>query len=115
MMPVSVLSLFSGEELECLVCGLVEISTAALKQLVTYDNLAADEPLIQWFWTIVTEMTDEERSRLLRFIWGRSRLPRFPADLRERQFHIRVGAFTLLLIFQLCTELSSVMTSNHND
>ncbi|KAL7061915.1 hypothetical protein AAHC03_01560 [Spirometra sp. Aus1] len=90
VLPICVLSFFSAEELECLVCGVPEISVEALQQLVTYDNLAPDDQLVLWFWTIVSEMTDWERSLLLRFVWGRSRLPRFPSDLRERQFHIRV-------------------------
>uniref|UniRef100_A0A183T222 HECT domain-containing protein n=1 Tax=Schistocephalus solidus TaxID=70667 RepID=A0A183T222_SCHSO len=90
VLPIGVLSLFTGEELECLVCGAPEISVEALQQLVTYDNLAPDDQLVLWFWTIVSEMTNWERSLLLRFVWGRSRLPRFPSDLRERQFHIRV-------------------------
>ncbi len=90
VLPPSIISLLTGTELEEMICGATEISPDALRALVTYDNLAPDDELVIWFWRIVEEMRPEERSLLLRFVWGRSRLPRFASDLRERQFLIRV-------------------------
>lgn len=97
VLPPSLLTLFTAVELEDLVCGATEISPAALRSLVTYESSDSCSPqetelIIGWFWRLCEEdMTAEERSLLLRFVWGRSRLPRFASDLHERQFLIRVG------------------------
>ncbi|VDD75186.1 unnamed protein product [Mesocestoides corti] len=90
VLPACIVTLFTGEELEEMVCGAAEISIDALRNVVTYENLAPDDDLVKWFWRILEEMTPVERSLLLRFVWGRSRLPRFASDLRERQFLIQV-------------------------
>lgn len=47
-------------------------------------------PLIQWFWEVMEEFSNQERSLFLRFVWGRTRLPRTIADFRGRDFVIQV-------------------------
>lgn len=47
-------------------------------------------PLIQWFWEVMEEFTNQERSLFLRFVWGRTRLPRTIADFRGRDFVIQI-------------------------
>lgn len=38
------------------------------------------------FWEVMEEFTNQERSLFLRFVWGRTRLPRNIADFRGRDF-----------------------------
>lgn len=45
---------------------------------------------MQWFWEVMEEFTNQERSLFLRFVWGRTRLPRTIADFRGRDFVIQV-------------------------
>ncbi|KAF4520878.1 hypothetical protein B566_EDAN007059 [Ephemera danica] len=60
VIPVPLLTLFSGYELETM-----------------------------WFWEVMEELSNEERSLFLRFVWGRTRLPRTIADFRGRDFVVQ--------------------------
>jgi E3 ubiquitin-protein ligase HERC2 len=53
-------------------------------------GIDANAPLITWFWDVLEEFSNEERSLFLRFVWGRTRLPRTIADFRGRDFVIQV-------------------------
>ena len=46
----------------------------------------AHAPLVQWFWEILAEFTNQERSLFLRFVWGRTRLPRSSIDFRGKPY-----------------------------
>lgn len=46
---------------------------------------------MQWFWEILSEFTNQERSLFLRFVWGRTRLPRTIEDFRGRDFVLHVS------------------------
>ncbi|KAJ8985747.1 hypothetical protein NQ317_014400 [Molorchus minor] len=90
VVPVPLLSLFSGYELETMVCGSPDIPLALLKSVATYKGIDSTAPLIQWFWDVMEEFTNQERSLFLRFVWGRTRLPRTIADFRGRDFVIQI-------------------------
>jgi hypothetical protein len=45
---------------------------------------------VQWFWEILSEFTNQERSLFLRFVWGRTRLPRTIEHFRGRDFVLQV-------------------------
>ncbi|VEN50261.1 unnamed protein product [Callosobruchus maculatus] len=90
VVPVPLLSLFSGYELETMVCGSPDIPLSLLKSVATYKGIDYSAPLIQWFWEVMEEFTNQERSLFLRFVWGRTRLPRTIADFRGRDFVIQI-------------------------
>ncbi|XP_030756884.1 E3 ubiquitin-protein ligase HERC2 [Sitophilus oryzae] len=90
VVPVPLLSLFSGYELETMVCGSPDIPLSLLKSVATYKGIDSTAPLIQWFWEVMEEFTNQERSLFLRFVWGRTRLPRTIADFRGRDFVIQI-------------------------
>ena len=50
----------------------------------------ACSPLVAWFWEVMQELSTLERSLFLRFVWGRTRLPRTIADFRGRDFVLQV-------------------------
>lgn len=54
-------------------------------------GIDANSSLIQWFWDVMEEFTNQERSLFLRFVWGRTRLPRTIADFRGRDFVLQVS------------------------
>lgn len=93
VIPVPLLSLFTGYELETMVCGSPDIPLALLKSVATYKNIDASAPLVHWFWEVMEELTNQERSLFLRFVWGRTRLPRTIADFRGRDFVLQVQSF----------------------
>ncbi|XP_076284957.1 E3 ubiquitin-protein ligase HERC2 isoform X1 [Lasioglossum baleicum] len=90
VIPVPFLALFSGTELETMVCGSPDIPLTLLKSVATYKGIEANAPLIQWFWEVMEEFSNQERSLFLRFVWGRTRLPRTIADFRGRDFVLQV-------------------------
>ncbi|XP_074649618.1 E3 ubiquitin-protein ligase HERC2-like [Tubulanus polymorphus] len=90
VVPVPLLSLFTGYELETMVCGSPDIPLNLLKSVATYKGIDVNAALVQWFWEVMEEFSNEERSLFLRFVWGRTRLPRTIADFRGRDFVLQV-------------------------
>lgn len=90
VIPVPLLSLFSASQLQAMVCGSPEIPLGLLKSVATYKGVDATSSLVQWFWEVMEEFSNQERSLFLRFVWGRTRLPRTIADFRGRDFVLQV-------------------------
>ncbi|XP_063677273.1 E3 ubiquitin-protein ligase HERC2-like isoform X2 [Bolinopsis microptera] len=90
VIPVPLLSLFTGEELRTMVCGHPDIPLDMLKSVAVYKGVEYNSPLVQWFWEILEIFSPSERSLFLRFVWGRTRLPRNIADFRGRDFVLQV-------------------------
>ncbi|XP_058836150.1 probable E3 ubiquitin-protein ligase HERC2 isoform X2 [Topomyia yanbarensis] len=90
VIPVPLLSLFSAVELQAMVCGSPDIPLCLLKTVATYKGVESTAPLVGWFWEVMEEFTNQERSLFLRFVWGRTRLPRTIADFRGRDFVLQV-------------------------
>lgn len=72
------------------VCGSPDIPLHLLKSVATYKGVEPMAPLIQWFWEVMESFSNTERSLFLRFVWGRTRLPRTIADFRGRDFVVQV-------------------------
>lgn len=76
VIPSEVLGLLTWQELEIRVCGNPEISVEAMKRSARYEgDLKENNSRVQMMWDALEKFTNEERSRLLRFITGRRRLP----------------------------------------
>ncbi|CAG9575570.1 unnamed protein product [Danaus chrysippus] len=90
VIPAPLLALFSAAELETLVCGSPDIPVHALRASATYKGIEPNAPLVQWFWEVMEELSGSERALFLRFVWGRTRLPRAPQDPRQRDFVLQV-------------------------
>lgn len=73
-----------------MVCGSPEIPLSLLKSVASYKGVDATSSLVQWFWEVMEEFSNHERSLFLRFVWGRTRLPRTIADFRGRDFVLQV-------------------------
>lgn len=77
------------------VCGSPDIPLHLLKSVATYKGVEPTAPLIQWFWEVMESFSNTERSLFLRFVWGRTRLPRTIADFRGRDFVVQVSDLNL--------------------
>lgn len=75
---------------QTLVCGSPEIPLDLLKSVASYKGVEPTSELVQWFWEVMEEFSNSERSLFLRFVWGRTRLPRTIADFRGRDFVLQV-------------------------
>ena len=67
-----------------MVCGAPEVNVQLLESVTEYSNCSARDPHVQFFWQVVNSFTNEERSALIRFTWGRSRLPITKDGFKER-------------------------------
>lgn len=90
VVPVPLLSLFTGPELENMVCGNPEIPVEALKSIASYRGIEPTSSLVKWFWQTLEDFTNHERSLFLRFVWGRTRLPRTAMDFKGKDFIFQV-------------------------
>jgi hypothetical protein len=84
VVPIHMLSLFRWDELERMVCGQVEIDVALLRSITEHSGCRPSDPHVQLFWQALEEFNNEERSALIRFTWGRSRLPLTAAAFTQR-------------------------------
>ena len=76
VVPAEVLRLLTWQELEIKVCGNPEISIEDLKRSTRYNSgLKESSPRITKMWKALEKFSNDDRSRLLRFITGRRRLP----------------------------------------
>lgn len=85
IIPLHMLSLYTAEELEEMVCGCAEIDVSLLQSIAEYSGCSASDPHIVNFWAIMqSHFTNVERSAFIRFTWGRSRLPLTAASFTQR-------------------------------
>ncbi|XP_067841054.1 E3 ubiquitin-protein ligase HACE1 isoform X2 [Heptranchias perlo] len=74
--PPSLIQLFDEYELELLLSGMPEIDVIDWKRNTEYTSgYEKEDPVIQWFWEVVEELTQEECVLLLQFVTGSSRVP----------------------------------------
>lgn len=78
VVPYAALSLFTWAELESEfeVVGVQTVDVDCLEQNTESDGCSNSDPHVRFFWAVMrTRFDDEQRAKLLRFTWGRSRLP----------------------------------------
>lgn len=81
VIPTELFALFTPTELEQLVCGSTEVDINLLRQCTEYEDVSPDSALVKNFWEVLTEMSNDERTSFLRFVWARSRMPASAQDL----------------------------------
>jgi E3 ubiquitin-protein ligase HUWE1 len=75
LIPSDLIQIFSPQELELLLCGLPSIDVEDLRANTEYTGYTRDSPQIQWFWSIVQGLCQEDLARLLQFVTGTSQVP----------------------------------------
>nr|XP_033793148.1 E3 ubiquitin-protein ligase HACE1 isoform X3 [Geotrypetes seraphini] len=98
--PPSLIQLFDEYELELLLSGMPEIDVQDWIRNTEYTSgYERDDPVIQWFWEVVQELTQEERILLLQFVTGSInmlKLPEYPSKeiLKDRLLvALRCGSY----------------------
>ena len=89
VIPPMLISIFTFQELELLLCGLPYIDVDDWEKSTQYSTrgcLKKDHEVSTWFWQIVrNEFTDEQRARLLQFSTGSANVP--VGGFKELQTH----------------------------
>ncbi|XP_013781434.2 apoptosis-resistant E3 ubiquitin protein ligase 1-like isoform X1 [Limulus polyphemus] len=89
LIPDNLLSIFDEYELELLMCGTGHYSIADFKGNHAMTGSSYEfRKVLDWFWTAVSNFTEEEMARLLQFTTGCSQLP--PGGFAELnpKFHL---------------------------
>jgi len=75
LVPKELISIFNEHELELLISGLPDIDIEDLRANTEYVGYTTESPVIQWFWNVVTNMSQEEKANLIQFVTGTSKVP----------------------------------------
>ena len=75
IIPPAVLSTFSMEEVEQLLCGSVIIDVQDWKANTIIIGFQSNSPTILWFWSILEEMDNEDRTDVFQFVTGTTKVP----------------------------------------
>lgn len=84
VVPAKLLALFTGAELEVMVCGTPEVDVELLRRCTEYSGCSPHDQHVEWFWSVLGDFSHEERSAFLRFVWGRARLPAHEKEFPQR-------------------------------
>lgn len=92
VVPAKLLGLFTSSELETMICGAPEIDVDLLQRCTEYSGCNSTDAHVDWFWRVLRDFSQEERSAFLRFVWGRARLPahekEFPQLFKLQSFSV---------------------------
>lgn len=75
LIPQELVNVFDERELELLIGGISEIDVDDWKKHTDYRGYSENDEVIQWFWKCVRTWDSEQKSRLLQFTTGTSRIP----------------------------------------
>lgn len=75
LIPEDLVNVFDERELELLIGGISEIDVEDWKTHTDYRGYSENDEVIQWFWKCISLWDSEQKSRLLQFTTGTSRIP----------------------------------------
>jgi len=75
LIPQDLINVFDERELELLIGGIAEIDVDDWKKHTDYRGYTESDEVIQFFWQTVRSWDSEQKSRLLQFTTGTSRIP----------------------------------------
>ena len=85
IIPESAISLLTWDEFQAIVCGSKVIDIDRLRENTEYDDdVSQDDPHIVYFWEVLNEFTEQEKSAFLRFVWARPSLPPKGVDFTQK-------------------------------
>ena len=76
VIPSSIFQHLYWRQLEEMVCGKATLDIRALKENTRYEDFKKDDEVIKWFWEWLEKCSDHEKSLYLKFVCGRTRLPK---------------------------------------
>ena len=83
IVPFQLVSLYSWDQFERMVCGVPMVDIGLLRSVTEYSSCSSSDQHISFFWRCLEDFSLEERQAFLRFTWGRSRLPMNAASFSQ--------------------------------
>lgn len=76
IIPKEIISVLTADEIELLICGMPFLDLQEWQDFTEYrGEFSKNHPVIQWFWEILSEFSQEYLSLLILFVTGTPRLP----------------------------------------
>ncbi|KAI9734968.1 MAG: hypothetical protein M1834_002050 [Cirrosporium novae-zelandiae] len=75
LIPPDLVNVFDERELELLIGGIADIDVDDWKRHTDYRGYQESDDVIQYFWEVIKTWDSEQKSRLLQFATGTSRIP----------------------------------------
>ncbi|KAI1327219.1 HECT-domain-containing protein [Xylariaceae sp. FL0255] len=75
LIPQDLINVFDERELELLIGGIAEIDVDDWKKHTDYRGYTENDEVVQYFWQTIRSWDGEQKSRLLQFATGTSRIP----------------------------------------
>ena len=76
VIPYDILQVLTWQQLEEMVCGTNELNIDEFKANTVYEGYTMNDQNIKWFWDWFESTSKNERIKYLKFVSGRSRLPK---------------------------------------
>ena len=76
VIPSSIFQHLYWRQLEEMVCGKASLDIRSFRENTKYDGFQKDDEVIKWFWDWLGKCSEHEQSLYLKFVSGRSRLPK---------------------------------------
>ena len=76
VIPSNILQHLYWRQLEELVCGKATLDIRLFKENTRYEGFEKDNEVIKWFWDWLGKCSEHEQSLYLKFVSGRTRLPK---------------------------------------
>ena len=76
VIPEYMLKFLTPSDLEKKICGGDEFDLELLKNMTKYENCSPSDTTIKYFWQFLEELSLEDKFNYIKFVWGRSRLPK---------------------------------------
>jgi hypothetical protein len=74
LVPSELVSIFDAQELELLISGLPDVDIDDLRAHTEYHGYKANDPQIDYFWSVLRSFTKEEKALFLQFVTGSSKV-----------------------------------------
>jgi hypothetical protein len=76
VIPEYMLKFLTPSDLEKKICGEQEFDLDLLKNITIYEGYKSTDITIKYFWQFLEECSLDDKCNYLKFVWGRSRLPK---------------------------------------
>jgi hypothetical protein len=75
VVPESIITLLTPEELELRICGKADYTVQSLKESTTYEGLTSEDRRVLFLWQALEQSTPNQRRLFLKYVSGRERMP----------------------------------------
>ena len=84
VISLDILQVLNWTQLEEMVCGIKKLDIRDFKEHTEYEGFNIDDNTIKWFWEWFEETSEKNRIKYLKFVSGRSRLPKSGLGFKYR-------------------------------